>query len=241
MSLKVLASAAAILAGGSAAYASTITISSFTVGTYSAELAGFSSPVVEDFEAAQVGNVSDGFSTAVGTFATIGGTGTGGTVSQANFANDGSKLAIRDGNVFGRVSTTQLLTGNAADDQFLDSNDTFGIAWTASLGGTLFDKLLLTLTDAADVGARMRVSTGLTTETLVTAGNGNQQMVLVEFSSAVSSASIFFENVRDNGNLTNDGFSLDDIAISAVPLPAGALLLGSALVGLMGARRRKTV
>lgn len=242
MTLKSIALAAALVGAASVASASTITISAFgpDATNYNTAISTFSNLVSENFEGATVGNVDNGFVTAVGTFSTLGGTGSGGTVSNAPFANDGTKLAIRDGNVYGRTSTTKILTGNSADDQFLDSNDTFGIEWVADLGGSMFNKLLLTLTDAADVGAQLKVSTGNDFQTLVTAGNGNRQIVLVEFANPVSSATVLFENMGNNGLRTNDGFSLDDIAVSAVPIPAGFILLGTAYGGLAAMRRRKT-
>ena len=56
----------------------------------------------ENFEGYAVGNVGNGtgdpgFVTAVGTFKTMGGTGTGGTVTDPTPDLDGTKLAIRDG------------------------------------------------------------------------------------------------------------------------------------------------
>ncbi|MEO0486545.1 MAG: VPLPA-CTERM sorting domain-containing protein [Pseudomonadota bacterium] len=247
------AAVAVIALWAGAASASTISISSFSVSSYNSLLGTLDDVVSEDFEDATVGNVSQGFMTDVGDFSTLGGTGSGGTVSNANFSNNGSLLAIRDGNVYGRTSTTRLLTGNAADDQFLDSNDTFGIEWNVSLSnGAMFDQILLTLSDAADTGASLRVvdNTG-SSATLQTASNGSQQVVFVDFGAFVNGATILFENRSSNGFLKNDGFSLDDIAIgtngvpidydvpSPVPLPGAGLLLAAALGGLTVVRRRK--
>lgn len=234
----------AALALATATQASTISISSFDATSYGALASNGTVLAAENFEGYSEGNVDDGFSTSVGTFSTLGGTGSGGTVTNADFSpNDGTKLAIRDGNVYGRVSTTQFLSGNPADDMFLDSNDTFGISWTASLGGTLFDQILLTLTDAADAGARMFVRNGADFSSFTSAGNGNRQTILISFDNAVSSAEILFESrYRHDDNLLrrNDGFSVDDIQLSAVPLPAslGFLLAGLAGMGVMSRRRK---
>jgi hypothetical protein len=242
MGFKTLSLALTFAGLATSVGASTISISSFSTAAYNTALAASGSVITEDFEGFSEGNVDDGFATAVGTFKTLGGTGSGGTVTKADalaFSNDGSKLAIRDGNVFGRVSTTNLLNPGQGFDKFLDSNDTFGIQWTADLGGHLFDRLILTLTDAADVGAIMRVSGGGSSAQFATAGNGNRQVVVIDFASSISSAIIDFANIGSNGLLTNDGFSLDDIAVSTVPVPAGLLLMGTALAGLSMVRRRK--
>lgn len=238
MGFKNLSVAFCFAGLATSASAATISISSFDMTSYNTALAASGPVITENFETFSEGNVGDLFQTSVGTFATTGGTGTGGTVTQSGFANDGSQLAIRDGNVYGRTSTTAALTGDSADDKFLDSNDTFGIEWVAGIGGQAFNRLLLTLTDAADVGATMTVTSGGDTLSFSTAGNGNQQLVVIDFASAVSSASVFFESSDKNGARKNDGFSLDDIAIAPVPLPASGLILATALMG-MGAYARK--
>ena len=217
---------------------------SFSANGYSDIVDGFTVAVVEDFEGFDVGNIEDDSMLSIGKFSSVGGVGTGGTVNSKSFpgVNDGSKLAIRKGNVFGRSSTTRLLSGAASDDKFLDSNDTYGIAWEASLGGNMFDKIVLTLSDAADTGAIMKISVnGAVKQTLSKLGNGNKKTVVFSFDEAVSSAQILFENVNSKGQYRkNDGFSLDDIAfndVTAVPLPASALMLLAGLGGL-GAMRR---
>jgi len=239
MGFKNISLALSFLGLATTAGASTISITSFSTTGYNAELAASGAVITEDFEGFNEGMVLDGFSTAVGTFATLGGTGTGGTVTQSGFANDGTQLAIRDGNVFGRTSTTAILNNDASQDKFLDSNDTFGISWAADIGGQAFNRLLLTLTDAADTGATMKVTAGGVTSSFSTAGNGNQQVVVVDFATAVTSAVFYFENIGNGGNLTNDGFSIDDIAIAPVPVPAGLLLMGTALAGFGAMRRSK--
>ena len=64
-------------------------------------------------------------------------------------------LAIRNGTVYGRSSTTDLIAGapnSKTPDLFLDSNDTFGMRWVVD-PGSMFNKLIFTLTDASDQGA----------------------------------------------------------------------------------------
>ena len=98
----------AVIAAGPVS-AATISVSSFSAGAYAAAV-GSGSYITENFESFDEGNVADGFATAVGTFSTQGGTGSGGTVTGADFVNNGSMLAVRDGNVYGRRSTTSSLT-----------------------------------------------------------------------------------------------------------------------------------
>jgi len=246
MRWKLLAAAAACAVLPGAGQAASVTITDFTTAGYNAELGTLGMTVVEDFESYGVGNVisgpspDPGFDTNVGTFTTLGGTGSGGTVTDPEPDLDGTKLAIREGTVYGRSSTTDDLTGNEAFDQFLDSNDTWGMAWAVDIG-RMFDKIIFTLTDATDVGATITVSAdGTTPEVFSGQTNANQKLVVVDFGFAVSDAMIMLSNTKNGQPVINDGFSVDDIAVSVVPLPASALLLLGGLGGLAALRRRRT-
>lgn len=232
----VAAALSAVVAGPAAA--ATISIESHNVARYN-QATSLGQVASEDFEGFTVGNVADGFMTGVGTFSTMGGVGSGGTVKYAGFNNDGSLLAIRDGDVYGRHSTTQYMSGDSADDKFLDSNDTYGIQWNASAGGAMFNKLVVTVTDMAEFGARMQIMADGMVEEILAKRNGRRMLVTVKLDQAVSAASVFFTHIDKNGKVKNDGFSLDDASLSEVPLPASAFLLLGGLGGLAAYKRRK--
>lgn len=243
-----LAAAAIALAAGSA-FAATVSVSVNPtvnpVGDMATLTAGWKS-VTQDFE--DLGKtrgekeVGPSLATNVGTFTSLGGKGTGGTVTGLP-GNKGTELTLRDEDVFGRKNVAP--TDGA---WFLDSNDTWGISWNVALeGGQKFNKLIFALTDATDMGAYLRVSVGGIVQTVISGlSNAETKLVVIDFGDWVSSATI------DLGNFTkstkgkykkDDGFSLDgiEVSIAAVPLPAGMLLLGSALAGFgVVARRRKT-
>jgi hypothetical protein len=220
------------IASGTAG-AATISVGNYTASAYQTALASLGPVVTEGFEGADLGEVAGGsaLSTAVGSFATLGGAGTGQSV-----VGSGKNLAVRDGTVFGRSNSTK---GGA---RFLDSNDTWGISWTATTG-SLFDRLVFVLTDVADQGVTWTMQVGETVTSLSGLGNGSRKIVSVLFDDSVSSAQLTFANMRRGVYATNDGFGIDDVAVNVapapVPLPAGVLLLTGAL-GILGLWRRRT-
>jgi hypothetical protein len=245
MKMRLLAGAAALALSAAGAQAATITSTNFTKTDYENQLALLGpSVVVQNFESYTEGNVGNGtanpgFVTNVGTFYTRGGTGTGGTVTDPNPDLIGWKLAIRDGDVYGRTSTTSVLTGNSGDDMFLDSNDTFGIKWLVNTGSA-FNKLIFTLTDVSDQGALVKIVSHGGEIQFQSQRTGNQKIITVDFGGFVNSAEIRMTNFFANGTKKiNDGFSIDDIAVSVVPLPAPAFMLLAGLAGFAAFRRKR--
>ncbi|WP_299778109.1 VPLPA-CTERM sorting domain-containing protein [uncultured Roseobacter sp.] len=236
--LKTTCAVAATLACTAGAHAATITVSTFDAGSYNSSF-GAGGNVGEDFETLgntmSEGEVGASLSTAVGTFESLGGEGSGGSV-----IGDGTELALRDGSVFGRTNTVPQ-----GGTWFLDSNDTWGMKWTVDIGG-LFDKLSFVLNDGSDQGAFLRITAGGDSKELRTGGklpNGNARTVVIDFGQNVSTAEIILGNYTTSGGerfKLNDGFSIDGIDVAAVPLPASVLLLGAAMGGLGWAGRRKT-
>ena len=248
--LMKAAAAAFVVVGAGQANAAVIDISVFSVSDYLNVTNTSTVLATEDFEGFTLApngafQSADGsISSTVGSFLSAGGTGSGGTVTVPNPNLDGTKIAIRDGDVFGRTSTTDDIAGTPGDasmDQFLDSNDTLGVNWNVDLGGDDFNLLAFVMTDSTDVGATLQVTSGGVTESLSGLGDGNQRLVVVSFDTLVSSASVSLLN-----NRINDGLSIDDIAvgigpdaIAPVPVPAAAILLISALGGLAAFKRKK--
>lgn len=244
------------------ALAGTVSVNIKDPSQYGTLTSGWNS-VGQDFEALganggrrEVGGIGTPLVTNVGSFQTIGGTGSGGTVkdpgNNTTPTNTGKQLALRDGTVYGRKNVVPT-----PGSWFLDSNDTHGMKWDVSLGGTLFNKLIFALTDATDVGAFLRIIVNGEVETVLNKNvytNGTTKLVMVDFGEAVKSATIILGNyafasaptcvTTARMNCTdkpfiNDGFSIDGIQVSAVPLPAGILLLGTALAGFGAMKRRR--
>ena len=202
---------------------------------------------IEDFETKTVGQ--DEFSdkaivTHVGTMTFSGAAGAGGA---ATF--DKSFGRIAGAPAFGRQNTsTATFGGNGitagAHSQYLESNDVQTMTWTAEdkSEGRQFDRLLFSITDAADSGAKFRISDGTGTSSFeyelgVFAGeNGEIRNFVVSFADLQTSATVEFTNMT--GAIANDGVGFDNMVVGAVPLPAAAWLLLGVSGALVAAKRR---
>ncbi|SLN62101.1 hypothetical protein [Ruegeria meonggei] len=241
---RVLIAASVSACWAFSAHALTIDVVEYSEASYNS-IYGSGSGILEGFETHGAtygqGEVANGFSTSVGTFSTLGGIGSGGTVSGLP-GNSGSMLALREGNVFGREN----LSPNGS--WFLDSNDTWGLSWDVALaGGKAFDKLTFALSDGSDAGGFLRITAGGESHELRTdrrLSDGNVRLVTINFGAPTKTAGISLANYTALGGdvaRRNDGFSIDAIQVAAVPLPPSILLLGGALfsLGFVTHRRRK--
>lgn len=131
----------------------------------------------------------------------------------------------------------------AALENFIDSNDNTGILLSTASAGLTFNYLSFILTDYDDVGAlgfAVDVSGPGLTDTpetnSVNRGNSDIFLATLFFSEEMSDVDVVMNIDR------GDGFGADSFAVSAVPLPAPALMLIAGLGALgVAKRRRKTV
>ncbi|MEM6408529.1 MAG: VPLPA-CTERM sorting domain-containing protein [Pseudomonadota bacterium] len=231
-----------------AASATTIDITSYSASAFGDATAGLMDVSTTGFEREGLllgeSEVTPGgtLDTSVGSFETVGGTGSGGTVGQIA-GNTGTNVAIRDGNVYGRTNTT------AGGSYFLDSNDTFGIRWNASNDGALFNTLVFTLMDASEYSFLRVIADGVTQEQRLGGrlGNGNTSIVEISLATAVTSLTVELANFTTFGGSTNqlnDGFSIDDATIGLAPVPVPAslplLALGAGTFAYLRRQKRKS-
>ena len=231
----------------SVAQADTITFEEFTADRFATLTAD--ALAIEDFEnltsgadyelgvvktagdGTHYGQIANGVQTAVGTFTTSGGTGSGGTCRALGDRRCDNIAIQYDVNTFGQDNITPV-----GGSWSLNTNDTLGFSWTARLpGGGAFDSLVVALRDAVDAGADMTVTAGSATRVFSDFENGNVALFQVLFDDPVTSADVTFTNSRPN-----DGYNIDGAAIldtTPVPLPAPALLLLGGLGALVAAKR----
>lgn len=171
--------------------------------------------------------------TAVGSFASLGGVGTGGSS-----INGGSSLQVRNDASWpwGRQNVSGV------SNHWLDSNDTYGMSWSAS-GVEGFNALAFLLTDVADVGAKFSIRVGGELfENVIGAGgrtgNGSVHLVRILLPSAVDLLQVELRNDR-----LNDGFGIDGATIAKVapvPVPPAVALVVSGFALLFGLGRRRS-
>lgn len=223
---------------GAAVQAATISITSFDGSGFAAATAG---ATIEDFESYRSKRWISSTRTAVGSFSSMGGTGSG---SVCGNNNDGiarcNGLGIQIGSDSGQGNLWPA-SGMTA----LSSNDTFGIIWDVFLAGNAaFDSVVFGLRDAADVrGTVFTISAGGETRELRAQADNNEKLVRIDFGRSLTNATVQMFNTNAKGGMkANDGFTIDGAAVNVtpVPLPAGMVLLlgGVAALGAMRARKK---
>jgi len=185
-----------------------------------------------NFEGLAPGERTTPLDTDVGDFRSLGGVGSGATVTGTP-GNTGRGIYLRRGRLFGRSNTTP------GGDGFLDSNDSLGIGWQAR-SAALFDTVMFRLIDVGDAGGALDITADGTVLGRIAAGrpDGRTNGVLIRFDRPRRAVAIGLQSSR-----LNDGFGLDDATLrqtaAPVPLPPGLLLLGGAAAALALLRRAR--
>ena len=194
---------------------------------------GFAASPAADSGGAASNPTTNPLVTGVGTFRSIAPSVCGGSCIDAS-----DLLQVRSGEVWGRFNTT------SGGRNFLDSNDNSGMEWEISAASGIgnFDRISFLLTDVDDVG---KVSFNISTRGDVESAtgiilnsrpaNGTLSLVTMVFDHAISDLFVGLNIDK------KDGFGIDDVQVSAVPLPAAGFLLlgGMAGLGAVSRLRRK--
>jgi len=149
------------------------------------------------------------------------------------------EAVIRGVDQSGRFNTT------AGGSNYIDSNDQKGIKLVMPGDFPAFDRMsffLMDIDDVANFDFRITARIGPNNATDLDAvtnsqtwGSGTLHLVNIDFGQNVTAANVRMFNLTEEA----DGFGMDDFYVAAVPLPAGGLLLLTALGGLGAIRRRK--
>jgi len=180
----------------------------------------------EDFESHAITKEVPAINSAVGTFTSTQGGQRGQEISILDAANT----------PFG--GRYNVSNDRARSGKWLDSNDSKKIVWDVS-DLTAFDTISFWMTDVLDVAGKLAFQTAAGANYATTidfpgkgGSNGNGSLLFISMS--------FDEQVtafRWSATARNDGWGLDDIKVgSAVPLPAAAWFMLTALGGLAGVR-----
>jgi hypothetical protein len=157
------------------------------------------------------------------------------------------KSAVNGDDSFGRYNVAADAGNNHEGGNWLDSNDWSSVEWDIPgvSGLTNFGRIAFFLTDVNDSGnVRFEVNAGgvdITDTTKAITGdtdNGMLNLVTMQFSEAVS-GDVLIKLTNASGNTGGDGFGIDTITVSSVPLPAAGWLMIAGLGGLAAMRRRK--
>jgi hypothetical protein len=170
-----------------------------------------------------------GFTTSVGTFTQVQADGTG-----SENGNELNQLQIET-SITGESGRELPFSGN-----WLDSNDSDVIEWDINelLGSNAFGFFL---SDANDNGAILElVFSGGSISQSLNAGLSNGNLVYVTYAgnSAITGATLRFNNFGPGNESTNDGFGIDNVTVGVVSAPQTILLLSLTILGLVATRKR---